>query len=178
MKNWLSATSLAITHDALIHYRVERPGASTSNTAKAYCVCDEFASIDSYMASHNTSSDLVAIMQHKRYETYDWNYRRIDQSLKPDFLKRFSDEFLVVDAKDELDKKYFKDAEWSRLQALMANPEAVFERDQNEHLKKQLQKKQAEVEALQRKLKSLQGSRSYRLGRALTALPRKLKGLR
>ena len=63
-------------------------------------------------------------MQQARFGTYRWNYNRIAEESRLDFVVRVADEFKASKARGWLDEGLFKPANWALLEQLMTDPEA------------------------------------------------------
>ncbi len=86
-------------------------------------------------------------------------------------MLKMSDEFNELQDKKMLVKTTFPDKERKRLEKLMRDPESLFEEEKRNciYLKK--------IESLQERINALEKSKSYRIGKAMTYLPRKAKRL-
>ena len=112
--------------EAFLNYRIDNEQSSVKSGAKVFCVCDEYAEFESFIASHPHRAEAFKTMiPVKKYETYLWNYNRLDDSLKPSFLERMTQEFSEAARNNCLDKKLFAPVEWDELMAVISNPESL-----------------------------------------------------
>lgn len=126
LKVWAAATKAVLMREAFLNYRIDNEQSSVKSGAKVFCVCDEYAEFESFIASHPHRAEAFKTMiPVKKYETYLWNYNRLDDSLKPSFLERMTQEFSEAARNNCLDKKLFAPIEWDELMAVITNPESL-----------------------------------------------------
>ena len=51
-KVWATATKAYYIQDEILHYRQDNESSSINSPSKVYCVCDEYAEMDRFLASH------------------------------------------------------------------------------------------------------------------------------
>ena len=125
LKVFTSAKRMVITRKAFLNYRVDNAGSSVKSGAKMYCVCDEYASFEEHLArSPERARAFRYVIPSKKYETYVWNYNRLDASLKPEFMERMSREFGDAQSAGNLKRSAFQDVEWGELEELIKDPAA------------------------------------------------------
>ena len=94
------APSIYLHPEAFYFYRQDNENSSMKSKEKVYSICDEFAFTSSFLDDYKDIKDkLYPAFLFKRNRTYWWNFKRIDDRFKEDFLKAFARDF-----KDELDK--------------------------------------------------------------------------
>ena len=126
LKVWAAATKAVIVREAFLNYRIDNVNSSVKSGAKVYCVCDEYASFEDFLSHYPNRAELLRPMiAAKKYETYLWNYNRLDETLKPDFLKKMQEEFLALQVAGALDKTLFTHEEWTELQMILCEPAAL-----------------------------------------------------
>lgn len=123
LKVLAAASRVVFMREAFLNYRIDNAGSSVKSGAKVFCVCDEYQSFEEFI-SHmpNRAEAFKYIIPAKKYETYIWNYNRLDESLRSDFLTKMVEEFMSAQAQGNLKKEYFHPVEWSELQSVLANP--------------------------------------------------------
>ena len=126
LKVFAAATNVILMREAFLNYRIDNAGSSVKSGAKVFCVCDEYASFEEFVSKRPDRARAFRFMiPAKKYETYLWNYNRLDSSLKAEFLFRMTEEFARYDNEGNLDKALFTDEEWCDLQAVIADPDSV-----------------------------------------------------
>lgn len=92
-KVWANAQRVTYVCDPILHYRQDNEASSVNSPSKVYCVCDEYEEMDRFLAEHPEKSSLKSVQERMKYDSYMWNYERLSESLKEEFIKRFSSEF-------------------------------------------------------------------------------------
>lgn len=93
-KSLYFASSIYCTSKAFLKYRQDNNNSSVNNKEKVFCICDEYEEIEKIV-----STKFKPILLATKFNSYLWNYNRLDRQYKKIFLKKFKDEFLK-------DKKY------------------------------------------------------------------------
>lgn len=126
LKVWAAAERAVLMREAFLNYRIDNVNSSVKSGAKVFCVCDEYASFEKFLALYPSNSKAFRQMvAAKKYETYLWNYNRLDNALKPQFLEKMRAEFSEAAKRGDLAKSLFAPIEWKELQAIMATPSAL-----------------------------------------------------
>ena len=97
-KVWCAAKRAYCVHDAFLHYRQDNAASSIKDPKKLYFVCDEYEEMFRYLHERfpEKADKLDKILVSMQYDTYMWNYERLDSSadaLKLEWLERFSKDF-------------------------------------------------------------------------------------
>lgn len=124
-KVWASAQRAVFLRDAVLHYRQDNEASSVNSPSKVYCVCDEYAEMDSYIEGRKDQEFLKRILEKMKYDSYMWNYERLSESLRAEFLVRFSEEFKSDFDKGLVDLSIFDPWKVPDLQMIVSHP-AVF----------------------------------------------------
>lgn len=99
-KVWASAARATFIADPILHYRQDNEKSSVNSSAKVYCVCDEYASMASFVNDRLEGDPrLMGILECMKFDSSMWNYDRLSGDLRGDFIVRASSEFA-----DDLDK--------------------------------------------------------------------------
>ena len=99
-KVWASAERATFIADPILHYRQDNEKSSVNSAAKVYCVCDEYASMASFVNDRlDGDPRLMGILECMKFDSYMWNYDRLSSDLRGDFIVRAASEFA-----DDLDK--------------------------------------------------------------------------
>ena len=120
------ADRVVFTREAFLNYRVDNAGSSVKSGAKVFCVSDEYHSFEALLSKHSACEDAFEKMiPAKKWETYLWNYNRLDDSLKPDFLQLMTTEFGEYARRGVLCRSRFDDVEWTEVQRVINSPERI-----------------------------------------------------
>lgn len=129
-KALVACQRMLLLKDALIHYRVDNVSSSVKSSAKMYNICDEFDALDEFLAARPADEQRFrAMFQSLRYQAYRWNYARLSWADKRIFLDRFADEFTALAQAGVLDKTYFSTSAKERVDQLIEDCNAFYERD-------------------------------------------------
>ena len=139
-KSWIACNTFVLTHDAYLNYRLDNAGSSVQSVAKVLFVCDEFASIEEFLATKpNRFDKLIGRVLAKKFDTYNWNYDRIAWEYREEFLDRIADEFTAPLVARQLDPSVFKEGEFDRLLRIIEDPHSVYENDLREYRRNQIE---------------------------------------
>ena len=141
-----------------------------------------------------------------RMGNYFFNLDRIAPEYKLEFLQRFAEDFRRIEAAGELDETLYTNQQWEKLQDIMECPEYVYYRDyyqdgrllaeidqqkkradgleaeigqqkkRADGLQAEINQQKVRADGLQHDLDCVHNSVSFRAGRAITWLPRKVRG--
>lgn len=126
LKAITTAQTMVLVREAYLNYRIDNESSSVKSGAKAFCVYDEYASFEQFLAKYPQREQAFRfVLPAKKYETYLWNYNRLDMSLRPDFLELMTKEFRAAWEKGDLNAEYFAPIEWEELQKVMFDPQAI-----------------------------------------------------
>ncbi len=121
-KVWACAKRATFLHEAIIHYRQDNEASSVNSPSKVYCVCDEYQEMFSFVEASPVRAGLVPVLEKMKYDSYMWNYERLSEPLKREFIDRFSREFVKDNAEGKLDLDYFEWWKKRDLETIMENP--------------------------------------------------------
>lgn len=160
--------------------RRDNPNSSVASKEKVYCSNVEYDFIrDIIMKDQKIWERFKAMYNWKKYQNCMFTLNRIAEHFKYDYLHRMSAEYKRAYNQGEFTKETFTALEWSKLSLIMDKPDIYFAAyisggsDASER-EKQLQKK---LDEANRQIGELKSSTTWRWGRMLTWLPRKLKKL-
>lgn len=127
-KVWARAKRVQVLNACLLHYRVDNSQSSVHNPGKVYCICDEYAELDRFLSERPADrNEAMPLMIRIKYENYLWNYERLCESLRKEFLGRFCKEFLQHREDGLLRRVYFSWYDWDDLQQLLLDPDRYHE---------------------------------------------------
>lgn len=161
--------------------RRDNPNSSVHNKEKVYCMNVEYDHIRDILMEHPELWERFKGMYwYKKYNNYIGTIRRIGEEYKKEYVERFSAEFKRGLAKGEIDKSVFTDIAWGKIQLITSDPEAfyltkVLPSVRERKLKAQIRKLERKNKKLVNDVKRITNSKSYRIGRILTYIPRKIK---
>jgi len=103
-KIWAFSDSVYLTLKPLVHYRIGHFSQSNKSKDKVFCVCDEFAEIERFMASYSKLfKKLEKAFIRMKSNSYSWNLNRLDDENREVFRKRMRKEFTPVFKRNALD---------------------------------------------------------------------------
>lgn len=168
-KVWACANRVRLTNDAYLHYRQDNESSSVNSKGKIFCVCDEYEEMEKFLKSRpELSNELEYVKNRIKFDTYMWNYQRLMPKFKYLFLERAATEFREDMEGARLDRRYFEDYKWDDLMLLIDDPIEFHESfARKHHISKDVYKKL---------YMDMKNSKSFKIGRLITFLPRKLRG--
>ena len=127
-KVWASAARATFIADPILHYRQDNEKSSVNSAAKVYCVCDEYASMASFVNDRlDGDPRLMGILESMKFDSYMWNYDRLSGDLRGDFIVRASSEFADDLDKGLVDFRLFDPWTAADLRLLASDPERFCE---------------------------------------------------
>lgn len=127
-KVWSLAERARLMEECFLHYRQDNEASSINNPGKVYCICDEYAEIDRFLAAHPLIKAAVEpVMVRVKFDGYFWNYDRLSEPLQAEFIERFSEEFARHMADGSLRKEYFEWYKWKRVHQIIEKPKKFHE---------------------------------------------------
>lgn len=127
-KVWASAARATFIADPILHYRQDNEKSSVNSAAKVYCVCDEYASMTSFVNDRlDGDQRLTGILECMKFDSYMWNYDRLSGDLRGDFIVRASSEFADDLDKGLVDFRLFDPWTAADLRLLASDPERFCE---------------------------------------------------
>ena len=190
-KVWACAERACLVREAYLHYRTDNSSSSVKSAAKVFCLCDEYASIESFLEQRpEKKAKLEGLKNALKYESYRWNLQRLSLEYKYAFLLRFRQEFAKEEEKKMLQREYFSKWAWENLMAILHDMDGYYLQLQKEYFQKHsihatniddaVQLFQEGARTIRNKdaeICALKNSVSFRLGRCLTWLPRKVRDI-
>ena len=134
-KVWASAEKVVLLEEAFLHYRQDNEASSVNSPGKVYCVCDEYVEMQEYLDERpEMKARLQGVLIRMKYDTYMWNYERLDKRLRMAFLVRASEELTADKESGRLDLSLFDYWTEAELMALIKSPE-TFNQNRPKYLK-------------------------------------------
>ena len=109
-KVWARATRVALVKEAFVNYRQDNENSSINSPGKVFCVCDEFEEIERFMAADPQLASLETLKKVEvrlKFDSYIWNFGRLNPKLRQEFLPRFFEDFLLEDVAGNIDYGMF-----------------------------------------------------------------------
>ena len=104
--------------------RRDNPNSSVKNKGKVYAMNVEYDYIRRIMVKHpETWEKFKGSYWYKKFQGYMMTLNRIDDSFKPEYVYRISEEFRWGMTKQEFTKNDFSDGEWKIITTLINDPE-------------------------------------------------------
>lgn len=185
-KVWTGAQRVFLTEKAFLHYRVDNENSSVKSGAKVFCLCDEYREIEKYLDEFPNKKKCFETMKNAlKYESYRWNLERLSFGFKYAFLLEMRKEFLEAEANGSLEKSCFSPQNWKKLDRIMHSMDQYYQEEcckfgeynNIEDLFRMLQQQEVEIKRLSKSFHDMQNSKSFRIGRAITLIPRKIRDL-
>ncbi|QWT17568.1 glycosyltransferase [Collinsella sp. zg1085] len=140
-KVWACAERVICSQRPILSYRQDNEASSVRSSAKAFCVCDEYAEMQRFLIERfspradgrgarrgdNSYENLQGILERMKFDTYRWNYDRLSTELRPAFLSRFSREFADDMRLGRVDLARFEPWAEAMLRAVVEQPDAFAE---------------------------------------------------
>ena len=93
-KVFACAERAVFVEDAFVHYRQDNEASSVKRPDKVYCVVDEYRKSAEFLATRpDLKGQLEYLLPALKWNTYQWNYRRISPDFKYEFMEKMMDEF-------------------------------------------------------------------------------------
>lgn len=123
LKTLACATKIYLVNEAFLHYRMDSVGSSINSREKVYCDCDEFAEMWRFLERRPSLKDKVKyLLPRTMLRIYQWNYNRIHERFRDEFLQHVVCEFQGFQKGGLLRKEFWDDASWSVMQRLLQTP--------------------------------------------------------
>lgn len=127
-KVWASATRAAFIDSPILKYRQDNEQSSVNSPSKVFCVCDEYAEMERYLQERPEKLiHLQPVLERMKFDSYMWNYDRLDEKLREEFLQRASEELRNDINSKKLDPTLFEPWAQADLEALLYSPETFKE---------------------------------------------------
>lgn len=190
---WASSEKIVLISDTLLHYRRDNDSSSVNSGKKVFCVCDEFDKIQSFLDQNPVLKEsFEEVKTIHQIHTYLWNYSRLAIEYKYAFLLKMREDFQQYEVDKNIYASFFPESEWesykliindmdsfyqSTIEKELKGKNSVQELSENlSSLKRENAKLKKDIVKAKDEQKRIRNSNSFRIGRAITAIPRRLKG--
>lgn len=124
-RSWVAASRAALLKDAYLHYRINRNESSVKSSSKVFEVCGEYAVSEAFLAEKSERlAEFGALLNAMKFDTYRWNFNRIDDASRVAFSKKWAQEFEAAREQGLLVESEFSPENWALTQELLKSPEA------------------------------------------------------
>lgn len=155
--------------------RRDNPNSSVHNRGKVYAMNIEYDYIREILLEHpDIWERFKYIYWLKRYNNGNFTLNRIGDEYKREYVYRMSQEFKEADQRGELNQSVFTEKSWSRLQFLIKDPDGFYYANVVGNASSA--DVVAENKKLKQKLVDIQSGWSFKVGRIITYIPRKILG--
>lgn len=157
--------------------RRDNPNSSVKNMQKVYCINVEYDHIKSILVQHpETWERFKTYYSLKRFHNSVATLRRIDNSLKKDYVDRFSREMRRAKELGEINEELFTAAERDNFHLLISQPNVYYKlkalpmNNGSTSINNNFKQVKAELDKIKR-------SKSYKIGKAIMYIPVRFKKL-
>lgn len=181
--------------------RRDNPNSSVKAKDKVYAMNEEYKYLKNLISQRYPKlwDEIKYVHTLKRIHNYNFTLTRIDSEMAEQYIKDCSKELRQAELLGEIDKNVLSSGEWKTLQAIKNNPEQFFEDykktqkgiqpviqvsnvGKSSHSTKQRENKvsvqdSSQVAKLQKRIKDMENSNSWKVGRFMTYPIRKLKSI-
>jgi glycosyltransferase involved in cell wall biosynthesis len=125
-KIWFCAERAVFLDEAFVHYRQDNQNSSVKAADKVYCVVDEYKEMDRYLSTRTEQDWLHALKTKMKYNTYMWNYDRLADEFKLEFIKHMASELSADIVDSRFNWSYFNEWDKKHLESIVQSPETVY----------------------------------------------------
>ena len=160
------AKRVQILREAFVHYRQDNESSSINSQSKVFCVCDEYAEIKRFLETNPFNRGMLECVCNRiKYDAYMWNFDRLSPKYRYLFVEQISREFCEDFKTGTMDSTFFEEYKWQSVKALVEDPVGWY-----------TEKALNQPGYSTKELMEIKQSLSYRIGRMITFVPRKIKG--
>ncbi|WP_300791667.1 glycosyltransferase, partial [Helicobacter sp. UBA3407] len=125
----LLAPKMFFVNEAFYCYRQDNENSSVNRISlqKALKLSKEYDFIQKKLNKNPNFGNLNSLLSYLRFGGYNWILGRIVDSNQLPFLQRIQSEFLEIEAKGELDWKFFDAFQRAKLERILKNPQEFYE---------------------------------------------------
>ena len=106
-KIWTCAQRIYFTKEAFLYYRSDNENSSVQSSAKVYCICDEFKEMERHLERlPEKKAWLYPLLMWLKLREYKWNYGRLSEQFKYEFVLKMKNEFESARGKGYLDSEW------------------------------------------------------------------------
>ena len=126
-KTMCCAEKVFFIKNAFLHYRIDNPNSSVNSKQKIYCIFDEFDEMERFLSKREDLADKFRYaLSPLKFRQCERHFPRIDDNSKFDFFERMFKEFQKDADSGFLNKDYWAEDKWEKLQNLINHGEELF----------------------------------------------------
>ena len=123
VKVFASATRVSFIADEVVWYRQDTEASSVNAAGKVFCVCDEYAEMQSWLASQaELEPQLNQVLARMKLNTYLWNYSRLSPELRKEFFPTLRADLQADFDQQKFDEQSLGLVRTAELNTLLYNP--------------------------------------------------------
>ena len=116
----MMAKNVYLTSDAFLHYRRDNENSSVKSSGKIFCVCDEWNEVERYLEQYpDVKCKIGRLLPYLRFIGYKWNFNRLKDDARKQFLPEFQKTLKQYVDGDVLDKRFISDKDWYRIMTIV-----------------------------------------------------------
>lgn len=123
-KVYCMAKRVYLINEAYIYYRSDNSESSVNNQNKIFSVCDELEESKKFFTENN--ADLLPLLERVRYGVYMWNYKRLNDEGKKNFLPKMREDFLKIKREGNFDRKLYTKREIANFLRVLSSDISFF----------------------------------------------------
>lgn len=168
-QTFIYATRAMILDKPYYMNRRDNPNSSVNSSEKVYCMNVEYDHIrDILMKDKELWNRFKYMYSLRKYHNYMFTIRRIADEFKLEYIQRIAAEFKRARENNELEQSVFSASDWSNISFMIANPEAYYTKNILSS---------ARERKLEKQLKNLQSSTTFKIGKIILFIPKGIKRL-
>lgn len=126
-KVFACAKRILIKNQAFYHYRTDNIASSVNSHDKVYCLCDEMDEIERFSENREDMKDVAKHwLAVYRFFCYKWNYERINDRYKMEFLEKWHHDTVSDLQHDAIHKEDWPDYLWNILSCILISREEYY----------------------------------------------------
>lgn len=159
------ASRVMLLKRPLYFCRRDNPNSSVASKAKVYCMNEEYDFIRRFLESRSLWNEMKEVWSNLLFRNTMFTISRIANQYKLEYITYSAEVFSNLRDQDGLEFSYFNSREMSQLDQLMSDPANYAESCSPSN----------DIHKLEKKLSDFEESNSWKIGRAITSLPRAIK---
>ena len=122
-KVWCCAKRVRLMENCFLHYRQDNEASSINSPGKVYCISDEYQEMERFLQERPMlQGKMEGIRCRIKYDSYIWNYERLSEPLRKEFIQFASKDLGEDMAAGYFEKKYFPWYKWNTLLCIIREP--------------------------------------------------------